>query len=221
MNKKTHSLCLNPHSNSLANNRLPTFVQKSCLKAFLITLLLIDPALDNCLFTPVKKLLFFKLLLSYRNNAMLIFDDYWHVLVIINFAYPKLSTTLSTRASPERRDTNWNSDHWYTISLKASFTFIMASRYLSLFLFLVQFCCQGIVSCCIVWEMVCFKNIYMLTLFNCCEGTVLGIQFLSTPGWKSQAKDFCFPSLVTNSFIYQPAFKEPREFCLNKLKSLG
>lgn len=36
-------------------HRLPSFLAKSCLKAFLITLLLIDLAPDNCLFAAVKK----------------------------------------------------------------------------------------------------------------------------------------------------------------------
>ena len=85
-------------------HRLPSLLAKSCLKAFLITLLLIDLAQDNCLFAAVRKLLFFKLLLVSRNNPMLIFDSYLHEMQgVINTAFPWVCL-FKTLASPVRTE---------------------------------------------------------------------------------------------------------------------
>lgn len=102
INKSANCFCSNLHSIPLTP---PSFLAKSCLKAFLITLLLIDLAPDNCLFAAVKKLLFFKLLLVSRNNPMLIFDDYLHnVLDIISTGFPWVCPFV-TLASPNRIET--------------------------------------------------------------------------------------------------------------------
>lgn len=102
--RKLFSFKSAPHR--LANTAYLPILQNPNPKAFLITLLLIDLALDNCLFAAVKKLFFFKVLRVSRNNPMLIFDDYLHQLrdIISRIAFPCVCPFKSLSSPVRNRD---------------------------------------------------------------------------------------------------------------------
>ena len=120
-------------------HRLPSLLAKSCLKAFLITLLLIDLAQDNCLFAAVRKLLFFKLLLVSRNNPMLIFDSYLHEMQgVINAAFPWVCL-FKTLASPGRTERTIDIYCRSTNQFEISPNSLSSWEFINMFYFLLRY----------------------------------------------------------------------------------